>query len=234
MIYPYYYFDTISLLVLIPALLFAMWAQARVQSTYKKYGRVNSGRGYTGQQVARMILDDNGLQDVRVEQVTGNLSDHYDPRTRVVRLSGGVYGSASISAVGIAAHECGHAVQHAESYAPMKLRSAVIPVTNFGSTLAIPLLLIGLLLQSQPLILVGIAGYAMMAVFQLITLPVEFNASSRALTTISQHYILDEDEQKDAKKVLSAAALTYVAALATAIAQVLRLLLLFGGRGRRR
>jgi len=227
---PYYYFDTSYVLIILPVLLFALWAQAGVRSAYSRYSKVRGARGYTGAQVARQILDQNGLYHIRVERVAGSLSDHYDPKSQVVRLSEGVYDSASISAVGIAAHECGHAVQHAQGYAPLKLRSAVIPVTNIGSQLAIPILLVGFLLNSYPLMLLGVFGYALMALFQLITLPVEFNASSRAMEVIAGSHILDEDEQRGAKKVLRAAAMTYVAALASALAQLLRLLLMVGGR----
>jgi len=229
---PYYFhFDVYYLVLVLPALLLALWAQFKVNATYKKFSRVHSSRGYTGQQVARMILDQNGLYHVRVEGISGNLTDHYDPRSNVVRLSQGVYNASSVAAIGIAAHECGHAVQHAEKYAPLQLRSAVIPVTNIGSKLAIPLLLVGVIFNYTPLIWVGILGYSLVALFQLITLPVEFNASSRALRTIEGNYILLDNENKGAKKVLTAAALTYVAALAASLAQLLRLMLLFGGRG---
>ena len=229
---PYYFhFDVYYLVLVLPALLLALWAQFKVNATYKKFSRVQSSRGYTGQQVARMILDQNGLYHVRVEGISGNLTDHYDPRSNVVRLSQGVYNASSVAAIGIAAHECGHAVQHAEKYAPLQLRSAVIPVTNIGSKLAIPLLLVGVIFNYTPLIWVGILGYSLVALFQLITLPVEFNASNRALRTIEGNYILLDNENKGAKKVLTAAALTYVAALAASLAQLLRLMLLFGGRG---
>jgi len=229
-----YYYDSSSLIFLLPALLFALWAQARVNSTYKRYSRVTGSRGITGAQVARTILDQNGLHNVQVEHISGSLTDHYDPRGDVVRLSDGVYGSASISAVGIAAHECGHAVQHAERYTPLVFRNTIIPVTNIGSKLSVPLILIGALINSYPLILLGILAYSLMAVFQLITLPVEFNASARAMDTITSGYILEDDEQRGARKVLNAAALTYVAALASSIAQILRLLLMFSGRRGRR
>jgi len=229
---PYYFhFDVYYLVLVLPALLLALWAQFKVNATYKKFSRVQSSRGYTGQQVARMILDQNGLYHVRVEGISGSLTDHYDPRSNVVRLSQGVYNASSVAAIGIAAHECGHAVQHAEKYAPLQLRSAVIPVTNIGSKLAIPLLLVGVIFNYTPLIWVGILGYSLVALFQLITLPVEFNASNRALRTIEGNYILLDNENKGAKKVLTAAALTYVAALAASLAQLLRLMLLFGGRG---
>lgn len=226
-----YYYDA-SILILLPALILAIYAQFKVQSTYNRYSQVYSSRGYTGAQVARHILDSNGLYGVVVEQVSGTLSDHYDPRSNVVRLSEGVYGSNSIAAVGVAAHECGHAVQHATGYTPLKFRNAIVPVTNIGSKLSIPILLIGLFLNSQVLILVGCIGYALMALFQLLTLPVEFNASSRALAVINQDQLLVGEEYNGAKKVLQAAALTYVAALISALAQLLRLLSLAGRRKR--
>ncbi len=230
MYYPYYYYNFQSLIYIIPVLILAMWAQARVSSTYNKYAAVTNSRGYTGAQAARTILDQNGLQHISVEQVQGHLTDHYDPRSNVIRLSKDVYNSPSISAVGIAAHECGHAIQNAVKYGPMQLRSAIIPITNLGSKMAIPLLLFGFLFNMSSLIWVGIIGYSLMALFQLITLPVEYNASSRALATIQQNYLLDDRELLGAKKVLSAAALTYVAALASSLAQILRLLTIFGGR----
>lgn len=233
MLYPFY-IDPYYLVLVIPALLLGFWAQARVSSAYNKYSQVRASRGVTGAQAARMILDGNGLGHVGVEEVPGNLSDHYDPKTNMVRLSSGVYNSASIAAVGIAAHECGHAVQRAESYTPMKIRGAIIPITNIGSSLAIPLILVGFLLNSYWLIVIGIAGYGLIALFQLVTLPVEYNASARAMAIISEHHILEEDEQTGARKVLNAAALTYVAALAASIAQLLRLVLMFGNRNSRR
>ncbi|MDL2233878.1 zinc metallopeptidase [Ruminococcaceae bacterium OttesenSCG-928-L11] len=229
-----YYFDPYYFLLVVPALLLGLWAQSRVQSTYRKYSQVHGSRGYTGQQAARYILDQNGLQHVRIEPIAGNLTDHFDPRSNTVCLSEGVYHSTSIAAVGIAAHECGHAVQHSTHYAPLKVRSAIIPVTNIGTKAAVPLLLIGLVLNVYPLILIGLIGYSLIAVFQLVTLPVEYNASRRAMAVISNAWLLDEEEQAGAKKVLSAAALTYVAALVSSLAQLLRMVLLYGGRGRRR
>lgn len=230
--YSYYHYDYYSLLLLVPALLLGLWAQLRVSAAYGKYSRVRSARHMTGQMVARRILDENGLRHIAVERVAGRLSDHYDPRTNVVRLSEGVYDSDSIAAVGVAAHECGHAVQHAEGYAPMKLRSAVIPATNIGTKLAIPLLFFGLILDMYPLVLIGIGAYMLLALFQLLTLPVEYNASARAMQTIAVSFILDDEEARGARRMLNAAALTYVAALVSSVAQVLRLLLVFGGRGR--
>ena len=189
--------------------------------------------GRTAAEVARMILDKNGLYDVTIERVSGNLSDHYDPRSNTVRLSDPVYGSSSVAAIGVAAHEVGHAIQHAESYAPIKLRTAIIPVTNIGASISPVFILLGLVLGSYPLAIFGVVLYSLMAVFQLVTLPVEFNASARALKTLDRDAILTRDEVGSAKKVLSAAAMTYVAALIVSLAQILRLLLIVGG-GRRR
>ena len=228
----YYGFDWTYLLIVLPAVLLGLWAQMRVQSTYRKYSGVRSRRGVTADQVARTVLDDHGLQGVRIERIAGNLTDHFDPRDGVVRLSDTVYGSSSIAAIGVAAHEVGHAVQHAQGYSPMKLRSAIIPITNIGSTLSMPLILIGLLFNSSGLALAGILLFSLVAVFQLVTLPVEFNASHRALETLDQRGILDGEELAGTRKVLSAAALTYVAALITSLAQILRLLILVGGRRR--
>ncbi len=179
-----------------------------------------------------MILDSNGLYHIRIERIAGSLTDHYDPKDQVIRLSDSVYGSPSVAAVGVAAHEAGHAVQHATGYAPIKIRTAIIPVTRIGSQLSVPLILLGFLFQLQPLGLVGILFYATAALFQLVTLPVEFNASSRAMKVLEQSAMLEAEELVGARKVLSAAAMTYVAALLTALAQLLRLVLIFGGRRR--
>ncbi len=229
---PFFFYDYYYLVLVVPAMLLALWAQHKVNSTYDKYARVRSSRGITAAQVARSILNDNGLGDIPVEQVAGNLTDHYDPRARVVRLSDSVYGSSSIAAIGVAAHEVGHACQHASHYAPLTLRNAIIPVTNIGSKLSIPLILIGLLLGSDTLAVFGVLLFSLVAVFQLITLPVEFNASSRALRTLGDRDILAGEELTGARKVLSAAAMTYVAALAVSLAQLLRLVLIVGGRRR--
>jgi len=228
-------FGTEGILLLIPAMILAFYAQFRVKSVYRKYSGVRSTRGHTGQQAARAILDRYGLYHVLVEEGHGTLSDHYDPRSRVVRLSPAVFHGASVSAVGIAAHECGHAIQHEEKFAPLVLRNTIIPVTSFGSRMAFPLLLIGFLMGIESefgatLIMIGIFGFILMALFQLITLPVEFNASSRAMAVIDEAFLLEDDERKGARRVLNAAALTYVAALAVSIAQVLRLLMIFGRR----
>lgn len=226
--YDYYW------LVLIPVIV-AMLASANVNSTYKKYERVRNSRGLTGEMAARKILDANGLYNVRIEHISGNLSDHFDPRSNVVRLSDSTYASASVAAVGVAAHEVGHAIQYAKGYAPMKLRSAVIPLTNIGSTLSYPLVLIGLIFNSALgdfLINAGIILFLAVVVFQFATLFVEFNASSRAMKTLENDHILEGNELSMSRKVLTAAALTYVAALFTAIVNLLRLLLIAGRRNR--
>lgn len=225
------YFDY-TYLILIPAIIFALYAQTKVSSTFKKYQSVNNRRGMTGQEVARQILDDNGLFNVPVEHVAGNLTDHFDPRTNVVRLSDSVYSSTSVSAIGVAAHEVGHAVQHATGYAPIKIRNAILPITQLGSTLAMPIVLIGLIFTLQPLITVGIFLFAFVTLFQAVTLPVEFNASSRALQTLDSHNILEEDELRMSRKVLTAAAMTYVAALLSSLLSLLRLILLSNRRRR--
>ena len=226
----YYGIDMTYLVLVLPAVLFSLWAQMKVNSTFSRYSKVRSLRGLTGAQAARYILDRNGLTHVRIEQVAGNLTDHFDPRTNVVRLSQSVYNVPSIAAVGVAAHECGHAVQYAVGYGPMKLRAAIIPATNFGSKLALPLILIGLLFNSTQLLLAGILLFSLTAVFQLVTLPVEFNASSRALRTLDQQGLLTQEELAGTRKVLTAAALTYVAALLVALAQLVRMLLLYNRR----
>lgn len=228
MFYNSYYF----MLVIIP-LLIGMWAQHKVNSTYKRYSKVACGNGLTGRQAARQILDQNGLTNVQIEQVRGNLTDHYDPKNNVVRLSEGVYNSHSVAAVGVAAHECGHAVQYAAGYVPMKIRGAIVPITNFGSKLAVPLVLIGLLFSWYPLAWIGLIGYALIALFQFVTLPVEFNASNRAVAALSNMNIT-ETEQQGVKKVLSAAAMTYVAALISAVTQLLHMVTIIGEGKRRR
>ena len=237
---PYYYgFDWTYVVLVLPCIILSMWASANVNSTFKKYSGQLSSRRITGAQAAQRVLMANGVQGVKIQRISGNLTDHYDPRTNVIRLSDNVYDNPSTAAIGVACHEAGHAVQYAQSYAPIKLRAAVIPVTNLGSKLAMPLILIGLLLSylgnfSYILVYAGIACFGLSLVFQLVTLPVEFNASRRALAAISSGNLLTEEEQKGARKTLTAAALTYVAATATALAQLLRLLVLFGGRGNRR
>lgn len=229
------YWDWTYIVYVLPAVIFAMWASANVNGTFKKYAKIHSRRGITGAEAARRVLDSKGLTNVRIERVSGNLTDHYDPRTNVIRLSDSVYSDTSEAAIGVACHEAGHAMQYAESYAPIKLRNAIIPVTNIGSRLAMPLILVGIFLSylSDYLIIfayVGIICFAFSTVFQLVTLPTEFNASRRALSAIDDCGILDSEERSGAKKVLSAAALTYVAALAVSIMQLLRLITLVNRR----
>ncbi len=233
MFYPFYYYDP-TYILLLPAIILALYAQFRVQSTYAKFQKVQNKRGISGADAARMILDRNGLRHVSIERIGGNLSDHYDPRTNVVRLSAAVYDSATVSAVGIAAHEVGHAVQHNTGYTPIKIRNTILPVVQVSSHLAIPLILIGIFLSSfSVLIEVGIILYAAVVAFQLITLPVELNASARAREAVYELGCLDAEETKGAKRVLSAAALTYIAAAASALLQLLRLILLTGNNRRR-
>ncbi len=231
------FFDWTYVVYVLPAVIFAMWASAHVNSTYNKYKNQLSARGITGAQAARMVLDANGLYHVRIEQVAGELSDHFDPRTNVVRLSQGVYDNTSTAAIGIACHEVGHAIQHATGYVPVKIRTAIVPITNLGSKLSMPLILIGLVLGAFSewmfmLVYVGIACFALSTVFQLVTLPTEFNASRRAMDSIQTYNILSDDELRGTRKVLTAAAMTYVAALAVSVMQLLRLLLLAGRRRR--
>ncbi len=231
------YFDWTYLVLVMPAVIFVMIASARVNSTFRKYENQRSRSGITGAQAARRILDANGLGHVAVEHISGSLTDHYDPRANVIRLSDSVYDNPSTAAVGIACHEVGHALQYASGYAPIKLRSAIIPVTQIGSKLAIPLVLIGLFLNYLSgmflsVAYLGIILFALSTFFQLVTLPVEYNASSRAMEQIRSRGLLMEDEQRSAREVLNAAALTYVAALAVSMMQLLRLLMLVGGRRR--
>lgn len=216
--------------IMIPVVIFAFICQIKVNSNYKKYSKIRNARNMTGAQAAYELLQMNGVTDVRIKRIAGNLTDHYNPRTKEICLSEGVFNSNSIAAVGIACHEAGHACQHAKGYFPLKIRNMVIPVTRFGSYLGIPLALIGIFINWQPLVYVGIILYAAVALFQLITLPVEFNASKRALQTIKANGFLVGTEYTGAKKVLTAAALTYVAALASALATLLRLLLVVGRR----
>ena len=222
------YFD-VTFILLIPCILLGVYAQSKVSRTYHKYNSVPNLQGYTGMDVARKMLDDNGLYNVTISQIGGELSDHYDSRAQEVRLSYDVYYGDSISAVGIAAHEVGHAIQHAKGYFPLRIRNMVIPMTNFGSFLYLPLLILGIVLSSTPHIRWGILLFTLIVFFQVITLPVEFNASHRAITTLGGEGILQADELTGAKSVLGAAALTYVAAAVTAIFQLLRLILIFGG-----
>jgi len=230
---PYYYgIDMTYIVYVLPALIFALWAQFNVNSTFKKYAKVRSDRGMTGADAARLILNANGLSHVKIERISGNLTDHFDPRTNVIRLSDSVHDAQTAAAVGVAAHEAGHAVQYAVGYFPMKVRAAIIPVTNIGSTLAFPLVIIGIALSAPVLAYAGVLFFGAAVLFQLVTLPVEFNASRRAVEALEMSGMTSEGV-KSAKKVLTAAALTYVAALATAIGNFLRLLTI-ANRSRRR
>ena len=229
----FYYYDPTYILVLIGAVL-SLWASATVKSTYNKYSRVYSYSGLTGAQAAAQILRQAGIYDVRIEHVSGNLTDHYDPKARVLRLSDSVYGSNSVAAIGVAAHECGHAIQDQEDYVPLRFRSAFVPVANLGTQVAFPILLLGVFLGSSHfLIQVGLLCFFFGVLFQLITLPVEFNASGRAVRIIRETGMMSDDELSKTKKVLSAAAMTYVAAAAASILSMLRLIILFGGNRRR-
>lgn len=223
---PYFGMDQYYLLLVIPAMLVAVWAQVQVNSAFNQYNRIYNRRGDTAAAVARRILDQNGLQTVRIERVQGHLSDHYDPRTNVVRLSDSTYASASVAAIGVAAHECGHAMQYAAHYFPIRIRAFLIPITNIGSNLGIPLALFGLVFRLGWLTELGILLFLAVVIFQLVTLPVEFNASARAMKTLESENFLDGEELVGARKTLRAAALTYVAALLVAVANLLRLLLL--------
>ncbi len=231
MLFNWFYFDWTVLLV-IPAFILSVWAQIKVSTTFNRFSKYPTRYGITGAMAARRVLDANGLYDVKIEHIRGNLTDHYDPRTNVIRLSDSVFAASSAAAVGVACHEAGHAVQHAKGYFPIKVRSAVIPITRIGSMLAIPLFILGLLLATDVLLLSGILLYCAVTFFQLVTLPVEFNASARALEAIESSGMLEKNELGAAQKVLSAAAMTYVAALATSLLTLLRLVILAGG-GRR-
>lgn len=236
---PFFYgFDMTYLYLVLPCILLAMWASSNVNRTFRKYSEQHSVRHITGADAAQRVLRANGVTGVKIERIGGNLTDHYDPKTNVIRLSDTVYNATSTAAIGVACHEAGHAVQYAQNYAPIKLRAAIVPITNFGSKLAMPLILLGLVLTflesfSFTLVYLGIACFGLSVVFQLVTLPVEFNASRRAMTAIQESNILTEEEQVGARKTLTAAALTYVAATAVALSQLLRLLVIFGGRRRR-
>ena len=220
------YIDPYYIMLVVPAIILAMAAQARVSSTFSKYSKVFSRRGITGAEVAERILMLHGISDVRIEHVSGNLTDHFDPRTNVIRLSDNVHGSSSVAAIGVAAHETGHAVQHHMGYVPIKIRNLFVPVAILGSYLAFPLVILGLIMSFDPLVNIGILLFSAVVLFQLVTLPVEFNASRRAVAVLEDQNLLDLEEVKGAKKVLSAAAMTYVAAAAVAIANLLRLVFL--------
>lgn len=226
------YYDPTIILVLIGALISGA-ASFMVQATFNKYNRINNFRGITSNQVAEHILHSAGIYDVRIERIRGNLTDHYSPNEKVLRLSDAVYGKTSVAAIGVAAHECGHAIQHQENYAPLKLRSASVPLANIGSWISWPVILIGLLIGYTPLAQLGVFLFTFVVAFQLITLPVEFDASARALRILNQDHILEGDEHKGATKVLRAAAMTYVAALFATILQLLRLAIIVCGHNRR-
>ena len=230
--YGYYYYDPTYMLIVISALI-SLFAQFLVNSRFSKYSRVRSRSGMTGAQAAERILQSQGIYDVAIQRVSGKLTDHYDPRNKTLNLSDAVYASTSVAAVGVAAHECGHAIQHARGYAPLSFRSALVPVANIGSQLSWLFIILGIFFGgSHTLIMIGILMFSAAVLFQLVTLPVEFNASGRALKLLSETGILQKDEVSDTRKVLSAAALTYVAAAATVVLQLLRLLRLFGGNDR--
>ena len=228
------YFDPYYLMFVVPAFLLALGAQILVKSTYKKMSKEMNVRGITGAAAAMAVLRHYGITDVRIEATRGRLTDHYDPKNKVIRLSEGVYNTSSVAAVGIAAHEAGHAAQHAQSYAPIRVRNAILPVCNIASYAGIPLAMLGYFLGVEPLIIVGLALYSAIAVFQLVTLPVEFNASRRALVVINETGLLGDDEKSKAAKVLRAAAMTYVASLAVTLANLLRFVMIFLGGKRRR
>ena len=226
-----FYYDTIYWIVLIPVLILSVYAQIKVSSTFNRYGKAANRRRITGAQAAYEVLRSNGVTGVDIRPCSGSLTDHYDPRSNTIYLSQPVYNAATVSAVGVAAHEAGHAVQYAQAYGPIQVRSAIIPVTQFGSKFAFIALMLGLVLYSQPVFALGIALFGLTALFQLVTLPVEFTASARALRTIDGALLLDEEERRGAKRVLTAAALTYVAALLMSLVQLLRYLLIFASRG---
>ncbi len=229
MLFGWFYFDWTILLV-IPGFIISLWAQIQVSTTFNKYSKMRTVRGLSGADAARRILDANGLSHVRIEQVRGNLTDHYDPKANVIRLSESVYHATSPAAIGVAAHEAGHAIQYAKNYAPIGFRMKIVPITKFGSSLSIPLFFIGLILANDYMILGGIVLYALIAFFQLVTLPVEFNASSRAMSALASTGILNENELRASRKVLTAAAMTYVAALLTSLLTLLRLIILANNR----
>lgn len=231
MYYPMYFDSTYMLVIL--GVIICMMASAKMNSTFNKYSRVRNHSGMTGREAAEEILRRAGIYDVRVEHISGNLTDHYDPRSKVLRLSDATYNSTSVAAMGVAAHECGHAVQHETGYVPLKIRGALVPIANFGSTIAWPLIIIGLFFNSRSSALflnLGILAFSLAVLFQIVTLPVEFNASNRAIRVLGSSGMLYEDEVKATRKVLTAAALTYVAGAASAILQLLRIILLTGNR----
>ena len=230
--YGFYYFDYTYFLFMLPALIISLYAQFKVNSTFAKYSKVQNFKGLTGAEAAQKVLSQNGVTNVTIEHISGDLNDHFDPRTNIIRLSDSVYSSKSVAAVGVAAHEAGHAVQYANGYSPMKFRHALVPITNIGSTLSMPLIFIGLLLPVQYdfVVNIGIALFSLAVLFQLVTLPVEFDASRRAIITLDQSGSLNDEELLGAKKVLQAAAMTYLAATFSAVMSLLRLLLIAGSR----
>ena len=233
----FYYIDWTYIVLVIPAMILALYAQNKVNSTFKKYSRVASRSGMTGAQAARRLMELNGIYDVSIERVSGNLTDHYDPSKKVLRLSDSVYSDTSVAAIGVAAHETGHAIQHARGYVPLTLRTVMAPLANLGSTLSMPLIFLGILfsfssVMGNTMINLGILLFGLSVVFTIITLPVEFNASRRAVACLGDSGILYDDEIGGVKKVLSAAAMTYVASTAVALANFLRLIIIFGGRRR--
>ena len=225
-----FYFDNYYLILVVPAIIISIIAQMKVKSTYSKYSKVFAKGSKTATEVTRAILDMNGLQNVRIEAVSGSLSDHYDPRSNVIRLSDSVRGDVSVASIGVAAHEAGHAIQYAQGYTPIKLRNTILPVANLGSQLSVPLIIFGILLSFDPLVSIGILLFSFVLLFQLVTLPVEFNASKRALAQMQDLGIVMNGEEQGAKKVLSAAAMTYVAALLVSLLQLVRLILLSRSR----
>lgn len=227
-----FFYDSYYLFLVLPAILISLYAQMKVKSTFNKYSQVMARSSLTATEITRRILDMNGLQNVKIEQVSGNLSDHFDPRTNIIRLSDTVRGIPSVAAIGVAAHEAGHAIQYKCGYTPIKLRNTILPIANLGSQLSVPLIIFGILFSFEPLVSAGIILFSAVLLFQVVTLPVEFNASKRAITTLSENGILDGEELDGAKKVLSAAALTYVAAVLVSAMQLLRLLLISRGRKR--
>ncbi len=235
----FFYTDWTYIVLVLPAILFSLICSGMVNSKFKKYSNVYSGSGLTGAQAAQRVLSSAGVYDVSIGTSQRKLSDHYDPRTKVINLSPEVHSSTSVAAIGVACHEAGHAIQHARSYAPLKIRNMIIPITNIGSRLSVPLILLGIILTRTgreyiAIAYIGVACFALSTLFQLITLPTEFNASRRAMKAIEENNILSTDEQKGARKVLSAAAMTYVAALAVSVMQLLRLLIMVRGNDRRR
>lgn len=237
----FYGIDWTYIILVVPTLIFTLWASAHVRNTFQKFSKIRNSRGLTGAQAAYAVLRANGITDVRIERIAGDLTDHYDPKTNVIRLSDSVYDAPTPAAVGVAAHEAGHAVQYAQNYLPVKIRSAIVNVTNIGSKLSLPLVIIGILMMSirslarfsqffYYIAVIGVLLYGLCVIFQLVTLPTEFNASRRALRAIDGGNLLDDTDRASAKKVLSAAALTYVAALATSLAQFLRLFLMVNRR----